>query len=126
MVNEQYLHVEQLLVSDFTGDGKDDLLLVDSNGWKVFNAVGKLEAASVRVGINMAFDNTFKMLAGDFDVDGVADVISLQNNGLHVQSLVQDSLEPFIRTIPQLSDINIGDFNGDKVSDVLIYGKSLW
>jgi Ca2+-binding RTX toxin-like protein len=127
------------LIGDFNGDGKDDIVNLQSdgtsnnwvalsNGDGTFNVGG----ASAAVGLGLGFwnsENNSKQLIGDFNGDGFDDISNVQSDGLNwiaysngdgTFRLQRDSTlnRGYISNKNQSRQL-VGDFSGDGKSDIV-------
>jgi FG-GAP-like repeat/FG-GAP repeat len=107
----------QLLVADLNGDGRPDLVNVDSTGVRV-----SLNLGSGRFGPQvLAAGGASAAVAGDFDGDGKTDLAVARDSSLFL--LIGDGAGGFreagaIGPAGTLSSLVTGDFNGDGKPDL--------
>ncbi|MCP3384645.1 FG-GAP-like repeat-containing protein [Bradyrhizobium sp. CCGUVB4N] len=125
---------------DFDGDGRTDLLLINSttNGVAIWTMNGTQVTANPQVGtINAASGWRFGS-TGDFNGDGKTDLLMLNNatHGVAIWEMngTQVAANPQIGTINAASGwsfVGSGDFNGDGKTDLLLLnsttkGVAIW
>ncbi|MET4347019.1 hypothetical protein ABIC08_007764 [Bradyrhizobium sp. RT9b] len=125
-------------VGDFNGDGKSDLLLVNSanNGVAVWELNGTGVVANPQVG-RMASGFHFAK-EGDFNGDGKTDLLMLNDSTHQLQVWLMNGTQVTSQTtIGTISAdagwrfADVGDFNGDGKSDLLLlndvtHGVAVW
>jgi hypothetical protein len=111
---------------DFNGDGKTDLLFLNSttNGVAVWEMNGTQVMANPQIGTINASGGWHFADTGDFNGDGKTDLLFLNNstNGVAVWQMdgTQVTANPQVGTVPAgFSYFGSGDFNGDGKTDLL-------
>lgn len=118
----------QVVVGDYTGDGKADLLLLTAGGLHQCRGPGLMTAnncAGVSGGTGWDWLSLYRGYSGDFNGDGTQDLLLVANG-----NVVYLCPGPAIATYNNCSTVyssNLfgamfaaGDFNGDGSSDVLV------
>jgi hypothetical protein len=118
-------------VGDFDGDGADDLFLATGEAW-YYSPAGNAEWRF----LSAKTENIGELLFGDFDGDGRTDVVALHDGQFVVSwggisdwevlnSKPVDGKESI--TIGSTSQMAVGDFDNDKISDIFwADGKTFW
>ncbi|MEC3981036.1 C40 family peptidase [Amycolatopsis sp. H20-H5] len=125
----------RIIVGDFNGDGKDDLIAQRADGsLRAFTSSGSMDAAQFGYGVDVGWGwdpNTApRILVGDFNSDGKDDLISNLANGTmkaFPSSGVFKNNELFGYgaevgwgwTTASLPRVMVGDFNGDGKDDLI-------
>ncbi|WP_339461759.1 FG-GAP-like repeat-containing protein, partial [Nodularia spumigena] len=140
-----------LIVGDFNGDGKDDFLRQEKGGWagdndmmaQVFlsNGNGSFTQQADLSNPGMFNGNLSNLMVGDFNGDGKDDFLRQEkgswanDNGLMVQVFLSNGDGSFTQRADlsnpgmfngNLSNLMVGDFNGDGKDDFLRQEKGGW
>jgi hypothetical protein len=137
---DDFIGVVNITVSDFSGDGKSDLLFLNNtnHGVAVWTMNGTQVTASPQVGTVNAADGWRYQDTGDFNGDGKADLLFLNDTNHGVAVWEMNGTQ--VLTAPQVGTINaaggwryqgMGDFNGDGKTDLLFlndtnHGVAVW
>jgi hypothetical protein len=110
-----------LLVADFNGDGKPDVVVLPSDAGPSIvlgNGDGTGQApASISLG---GFSPSNSLLAGDFNGDGKTDVVV---GGLVLLGNGDGTFQPLVN-YPLVRAVASGDFNGDGITDLVVANAS--
>lgn len=135
----------KLVVSDFNGDGKDDLALTGGAGWATIPVAFSLGDGSFSV-TNHAVSNApswfaqgnVKVVAGDFNGDGKGDIAGCGPSGWSTLptafgkgngqfTVTNHRISHFASWCSQGgAQLVAGDFNGDGRDDVALNGPAGW
>jgi cyclophilin family peptidyl-prolyl cis-trans isomerase len=125
-----------VVAGDFNNDGKTDIAGRDQNGrWHVVSINAQDIASSSIAGSWTTNLEWSHVMPGDFNGDGRTDIAARASNGLWYAALSLDRATPVFSTTYMgawakiaWSDIQVGDFNGDGLSDILgrTAGGSWW
>jgi RHS repeat-associated protein len=126
------------LVSDFSGNGMDDLCIVSesSSNKQITDPISgclfflSFQDAPLSVDITSSqsvIEKPNKVLTGDFNGNGKTEILTIGNSSAKVISLSEDNSTFYsfnttndFTNINYLNDIVAGDFNGDAKTDVLM------
>ncbi len=118
------------VVADFNGDGKLDLAVAETNfphgqvAVSLGTGHGQFGLPILSPLLSQAINNQDRMLAGDFNGDGNADLIIMDDYSTGFQVLLGNgngTFQPAVDT-PLNTTLNfaVGDFNGDGKTDVVV------
>ncbi|MER7078497.1 FG-GAP-like repeat-containing protein [Saccharopolyspora kobensis] len=111
-------------VTDFNGDGKDDIATFKGTTTSVAVSDGEQFGAASQWSSNLA-GNSAIPLTGDFNGDGISDVVTFNNGPVHVALSDGQKFGPTQRWHDHfgLSDqkVAVGDVNGDGKDDIVAF-----
>ena len=110
--------VSKILVADFNGDGKDDVLVVEGSDGYCMLSVGN-GTFTMAPNSPIPFSNSQFILAADLNGDHKTDLVNTVDSGARLWT--NDGTGQFSMSalsIPPLSQIVSGDFNGDGKVDL--------
>jgi len=118
-------------ISDFDGDGFNDLLVIDKyrNTWKIFSfteSTINTDFVERQSGSISSWGD--QIIIADFDGDGKSDIWVLDSNFCTIytptgSTLTQLWLTPYVNSGHKY---RVGDFNGDGKTDIFVYGFSTY
>ena len=118
------------VVADFNGDGKLDLAVAETNfpygqvSVSLGTGHGQFGAPIISPLLSQAINNQDLMLSGDFNGDGKADLIIMDDYSNGFQVLLGNGDGTFRTPVDTKLNVNlifaIGDFNGDGETDVVV------
>jgi RHS repeat-associated protein len=126
----------QLLVGDFNGDGLTDFVEVGTSGIETCLSAGRSTDNNCNNTTPSGYTNFggtgTHFLAGDYDGDGLADVLEVSDGSANVQLLYSNgdgTFGVFFPTLPGSVTFStngqsswfVGDFNGDGLTDYAIF-----
>lgn len=127
-----------LLVGDFNGDGRADMLCHDNNGYKwvaLANTNGQFTGTTWKKDMKWCYHQGSQLFLGDFNGDGRTDMLCHDTKGYKWVSLANHD-GSFSGTswkknmgwcYHKGSRLMIGDFNGDGRADMFCYdSKTKW
>jgi hypothetical protein len=125
---------QSLVVGDFNGDGKADLVVAYSPYSPLPNNANFLVDVSYGNGdgtfaaaaqIATGFANSYGMAVGDFNADGISDLATADDNATSILlgsssgTFTLAATGPGATTSPDVDTVAIADFNGDGVPDLV-------
>src|SRR6185312_3740330 len=115
--------------ADFNGDGRPDLAVIDDLSVGVLLNKGEgVYTSVVHYPLGAQFTGSATgIAAGDFNADGNADLVVVQNNSIYALLGKGDGTFQTGNTIVvggSLSAVAIGDFNGDGIADLAVTGTN--
>lgn len=129
----RYGGVKYLAAGDFNGDGRMDIFKFCAKGEPTWIAYGQADRSfkvveDVIAGSCALWDDNAKVFNGDYNMDGRSDLLVISPRGEHFALMsVGDgfAIETKIEGLENLSydpatdQLEVGDFNGDGISDLL-------
>lgn len=127
--NDLSVSLADVFVVDYDKDGKDDLYIQQkSNGNVTYDCYrhtsGFSMVSDLSRSISLTSADKSRPLFGDFDADGVLDVIVLKDDNTFLASLGF----PFIGSSPYFvgaNDVKVANFDGNEASDILVTKGSI-
>jgi len=120
------INAKQYYIIDFNGNGKQDILLVYDTKIKIFELNNNNELILLHTSNLLNIENEF--LFGDFNGDGKTDIFTYNKNTTNPNTKIWISTgNSLIKKNVSVSYTQnnykfiVGDFNGDKKSDILAY-----
>jgi hypothetical protein len=112
---------DEIKISDFNGDGKDDFFKADGSNWYVLynGTTGWQEINNSSYTINnLAF--------GDFNNDNITDVFRANGNYWYVRYSGREGWQKINRSSYTVNNLGFGDFVGDGKTDVFRTDIGKW
>jgi hypothetical protein len=122
MINTSaYVKDDGLLLADFDGDGRADVLRTDGSRWYLSSG-----GTSVWAYRNTSGYTADELLVGDFDADGIADLFHTGKDGWEYSAGAASQWIPLGASsgLP-IDQLQLGDFDHDGVSDVFTTFQAL-
>ncbi|XP_032241050.2 uncharacterized protein LOC5515387 [Nematostella vectensis] len=128
-----YHQGSQLLIADINGDGRDDLLCHDANGYKwvaLANCHGQFTTTSWQKGMNWCVGKNAFLMTGRFNDDARADLFCHQSHsGMNWIALARHDVHNLFtgtdwtnfKWCGMTGEVYSGDFNGDGKDDILCH-----
>ncbi len=117
-------------IADLNNDGRNDVVVTDNNAIGVFlqNADGTLASKVLYSSAHSSFSNTYKVKTGDFNSDGLMDVVSIDwgtqshNVDVYLQNNSGTLNVPATYVVEHggYDDLEIGDVNHDGLTDIIV------
>lgn len=117
-------------VADLNNDGRDDVVISyeDSIGIMLQNTQGTLDPVTIYTSNHTSYTNSYKIVAADFNGDGLKDVASIdwgtqsEDVDVFLQSNSGTLNSPISYTAPHggYDDLAYGDVNNDGLNDIII------
>lgn len=121
---------ESIAIADVNNDGKNDVVVTAANANGVFlqNTGGSLEPMRTYPSAHQSHSNTHKLSTGDFNNDGLTDVVAIdwgtQSHSVDVflQNAGNTLTAPAIYTVEHggYDDLDVGDVNNDGLTDIIV------
>lgn len=121
---------ESVDIADINDDGKNDVVVTASNAIGVFlqNVNGALDPMIIYPSNHSSHSNTYKVRTGDFNNDGLIDVVSIDwgtqshNVDVYLQNDNNKLNEPVSYVIKHggYDDLEVEDVNNDGLTDIIV------
>jgi hypothetical protein len=123
-------HPTSVDIGDLNNDGKNDVAVSGSNCVGVFyqNDIGTLDAMATYASAHSSGTNSYKVRIGDFNGDGLLDVVSIDwgtqsyDVDVFLQNLSGTLNAPVVYIVQHggYDDLDVGDVNGDGLDDIIV------
>ncbi len=118
--------IEDIKVGDFDGDGKNDLAIARSSITNTLAAIFGNGDGTLSMGdiANLSVNAAQEVVVGDFDGDGIDDIVADQLSAFAFRSNGDRSFASESKIAGSIGGVGIGDINGDGKDDVFTYTGS--
>jgi hypothetical protein len=134
-LDSTHYQIDSVAIADMNNDGMNDVVITQETGIGLFlqNTQGTLDPITVYNSNQLYFSNSEKLVAADFDGDGLSDVAAIdwgnQSEGIDIyiqnDNGLLDATVTYAAPHSGWPDLTYGDLNNDGLNDIVVMSGTL-